>query len=438
MADPASRLRDKLFEYERIIYDGIKDGNVLSLLASQSRQIVSADTFYLYLPCLPRCHQLATFETSSDPTLAPVFDEYPMIHNFIISWTTEGRDPTFVKDWQEALRMGQIQRYRRAVPPDAAPLATGTSDQPFTRSPQPRELAARPTTTLDARDPSPTTTPDATDDSDRPLAAIIRRRAQTLAANRLQPRAGSSSHRSAPPPALENPSNTTTKRSALAPTLTSKSRCRVTLHEPVVDPSESDESPFPFKLDVQSKMKRKAKPLPSDAEMSATDGETLGKKKYHRRQPKANGNIYNPPCGHCQRRSLQCLEDEYGGACVPCKKRKTACTHSGLKRKRPPRKAGVTSDAEREQQEPAKKKRRRTGKKIDTDAECCVKPELDVTKRRRRMRKNIDADVEGRVKADHVQRTMAETAPTTHQDDPPSELEYIDEQEARKSRLFLQ
>ncbi|KAF8327851.1 hypothetical protein F5887DRAFT_1083577 [Amanita rubescens] len=332
MSDVTDSLRDKLFHYECMIQRGIKVGNILQLISNDTKRI------------------LETFEASTDAALAPIFNEYPLVQNFVISWVNEGEEPTFLEDWQESLRRGQNQRYRR---PAAAPRTR------------------------------PTTPPEG--DSDQPLAGIISRQ----------------SRRSA----LPREDNLPTRTSALAP-----SRRRVTVCEPV-DPSESDESSFP--LSRRKSKAKAAKPLPSDAEMTATDGETLGRKVYHRRQPKANGNIHDPACSHCQRRRLQCLEDEYGGACVPCKKRKTGCTHSGVKGKRLSRKGEVGSETEKEVEEPSRKKRRKVRKNTDTDAEGLAK--VKSSKRRR------VEDMEDRQKT--AKEAVKDHQKKVNQDDPPSGLE---------------
>ncbi|KAF8328754.1 hypothetical protein F5887DRAFT_1082895 [Amanita rubescens] len=385
MSDVTDSLRDKLFHYECMIQRGIKVGNILQLISNDTKRI------------------LETFEASTDAALAPIFNEYPLVQNFVISWVNEGEEPTFLEDWQESLRRGQNQRYRR---PAAAPRTR------------------------------PTTPPEG--DSDQPLAGIISRQ----------------SRRSA----LPREDNLPTRTSALAP-----SRRLVTVCEPV-DPSESDESSFP--LSRRKSKAKAAKPLPSDAEMTATDGETLGRKVYHRRQPKANGNIHDPACSHCQRRRLQCLEDEYGGACVPCKKRKTGCTHSGVKGKRLSRKGEVGSETEREVEEPSRKKRRKVRKNTDTDAEGLAK--VKSSKRRRvedsKSRKPQSAAPSGLVEdrqktakeavKDHQKKVNQDDPPSGLEeavesrnpddpplgleeaaDDPPTELEYIDEEEAATQQV---
>jgi hypothetical protein len=373
--------------------------------------------------------------------LAPIFDEYQLVQNFIISWVNEAEEPTFLEDWQQSLHRGQNQRYRRstAAPCDARPLnGNGDNDQrsappsapsrhhvtvrgpvnpsePAKAKPEkaratslPPEMAAQPLARglddsrqplaggiLRRSAPLPENGHRMPPDSDEPLARIITRRQENLptrtsalAPSRRRvivrepvsdsegsessfplskrkakvPREGAHSDQSLAAVVTRQP---LTRTSALAP-----SRRRVIVREPASD-SEGSKSSFPL-----SKRKSKAKPLPSEAEMTATDGETLGRKRYNRRQPKANGNIHDPPCGHCQRRHLECLEDEYGGACVPCKKRKTGCTHSGVKGKRLSRKAEVGSETEREVEEPARKKRRRVRKNTymtDTDAEGLAK-----------------------------------------------------------------
>jgi hypothetical protein len=333
--------------------------------------------------------------------LAAVFDEYQLVQNFIISWVNEGEEPAFLEDWQQSLHRGQNQRYRRPTPAprDARPLnENGDSDQPLARIVSRRPyrsvsaagVATRRTSALAPSSRRRVTVREPVSDSegskslskwkakvsDQPLADITTRRTSV-------PRDGAHSDQ----PLTDV---ITRQTSALAPR-------RVMVREPASD-SEGSKSSFPL-----SKRKSKAKPIPSDAEMTATDGEMLGRKKYPRRQPKANGNIHDPPCGHCQRRRLECLEDEYGGACVPCKKRKTGCTHSGVKGKRLSRKTDVGSETEREVAEPGRKKRRR-------------------------VRKNTDTDAEGLGKVKSSKRRRVEVAATANQDD------HLDEKEARKSR----
>jgi hypothetical protein len=221
--------------------------------------------------------------TSPDPSIRAVFLEFPIVSNFIISWATEMDDPDFLQDWQAALHRGSNQRYRAAS------------------TARPRQI------------PPAEAATEASLGSDEPLAHAIARRS----------------------PANIRSNTGTSARGRKVDNMrrVSPSR-RVILREPL-----SSDDPMPEDDDAPCQ----------DADTTAVDDEVplLEKKTYHRRSPIPTGKILDPPCSFCKGHGINCFEEKGGGACVSCKKRKTRCTHSAIKRKRPAKKTELSETGER-------------------------------------------------------------------------------------------